>query len=94
MVQQITSLQYLFQAVKPGGLYFIEDLETSFLDHWGGGNAAKAAGQDTAIGYIQKLIAGLTNPGTRLENSIDFEDVEKIVHIDCSQEVCAFVKRG
>ena len=29
---QILSLQYLFSALKPGGLYVIEDLETSYWD--------------------------------------------------------------
>lgn len=67
-------------------------LQTSFVaDRWGGGDAAKNASQGTTIGYIQKLMAGLTNPAVRQENSLDFEDVEKIVHIDCSQEVCAVV---
>ncbi|POS75632.1 hard-surface induced protein 5 [Diaporthe helianthi] len=94
MVQQMTSLQYLWKAVKPGGLYFIEDLETSFLSPWGGGDAATSAGQDTTISYIQKLIAGLTNADARHVNSIDFQEVEKIVHVDCSQEVCALVKRA
>ncbi|KAG8157639.1 hypothetical protein KVR01_012681 [Diaporthe batatas] len=95
MVQQITSLKYLWKAIKPGGLYFVEDLQTSFVaDRWGGGDTAKMAGQDTMVGYIQKLMAGLTNPEVLQENSIDFKDVEKIVHIDCGQEVCAFVKRG
>ncbi|KAI6819844.1 PLP-dependent transferase [Hortaea werneckii] len=36
MNQQITSLQYLWQAVKPGGIYFCEDLQTSYWENYGG----------------------------------------------------------
>jgi hypothetical protein len=93
MAQQITSLQHLWKAVKPGGLYFIEDLETSFYPSHGGGEAAVNAGTDTTITYIQRLLQEMMHPDPQSLKSIDFEDVEKIVHIDCSQSVCAFLKR-
>lgn len=34
--QQLTSLFHLWPHVKPGGLYAIEDLHTSYLGRWGG----------------------------------------------------------
>lgn len=39
MVQQITSLEVLWPAVKKGGLYFCEDLQTSWWDAVGGDSA-------------------------------------------------------
>lgn len=93
MDQQITSLQHLWKAIRPGGIYFVEDLETSFFPSHGGGEAAINAGQDTMLSYIQKLLEEMTYPDARYTKSIDFEDVESMVHIDCSQQVCAFMKR-
>ena len=36
MVQQRTSLYHLWDAVKPGGIYVLEDLSTSYLPNYGG----------------------------------------------------------
>jgi hypothetical protein len=37
MSQQRTSLSILWDAVKPGGIYFVEDLSTSYQPKYGGG---------------------------------------------------------
>ena len=36
MNQQITSLEVLWKAVVPGGIYFTEDLQTSYWESYGG----------------------------------------------------------
>lgn len=93
MVQQMTSLQHLWKAIKPGGIYFCEDLQTSFLPMWGGAQGAQVAGQDTMLTYIHKLMLDMHYIDDQNPRRVNFEDVENIVHIDCSKEVCAFVKR-
>ncbi|MBS0625865.1 MAG: hypothetical protein JSS32_07435 [Verrucomicrobia bacterium] len=48
MSQQITSFTYLFPHIKPGGLYFIEDLHTSY---W-----LRKKGEPTAVDFLKGLI--------------------------------------
>ena len=90
MNQQKTSLQHLFKIVKPGGLYFCEDLQTSYMGGYGGADVAKEKGEKTMMQFIAEMIEDLTTPSPR---RVEFEDVEKVVHIDCSREVCVFEKR-
>ncbi|KAF2148743.1 hypothetical protein K461DRAFT_329625 [Myriangium duriaei CBS 260.36] len=89
MVQQRTSLRHLWKAVRPGGVYFLEDLQTSFMGEYGGTAEARAKGE-TTVGMIHKLVEDLMWPR---ERQVVFEDVESVYHIDCSAEVCAFLKR-
>lgn len=69
--QQLTSLQTLWKAVKPGGTYFVEDLETSFLDDYGGGRTAAGGGgirkKDTTVQFIQKMMEDLMYPDARMQ---------------------------
>lgn len=71
MDQQLVSLQTLWKAVKPGGTYFVEDLETSYLEEYGGGRAAAGAGglrrKDTMVQFIQKMAEDLMYPDARME---------------------------
>lgn len=90
MVQQQTSLEHLWRAVKPGGMYFCEDLQTSYWDNYGGGAAAITSGMVTMVQYIQLLIEDLTWGARR----VVFPEADQIVHIDCSREVCGFFKRA
>ncbi|KAF4550796.1 Hypothetical protein D9617_16g015860 [Elsinoe fawcettii] len=89
MEQQKTSLQHLWKAVKPGGIYFCEDLQTSYWEAYGGGAKAISEGK-TMMQYIHLLIEDITYGPRR----VMFEEVESMVHIDCSREVCGFFKRG
>ena len=52
MVQQITSFQNLFPSLRSGGLYFLEDLQTSYMGGYGG----NYLNPSTAIEYIKGLI--------------------------------------
>ena len=51
MIQQITSLEVLLSSVKPGGMYFVEDLQTSFHEGYGGGENATY----TTFNYLKKI---------------------------------------
>lgn len=99
MNQQKISLQHLWKAIKPGGLYFCEDLETSFIREYGGGTHGRPETMgETMVEYINKMIEDLMYPvygghDVSIPRQVVFEDVENIVHIDCSRQVCMFEKR-
>jgi hypothetical protein len=57
--QQIFSFEQLFvAALAPGGVYIIEDLQTSFHPSWGGGMREQGE-RRTAVAMIHDLITGL-----------------------------------
>ena len=89
MHQQKTSLQHLYKIVKPGGLYFCEDLQTSYDGFYGGADVAKAQGEPTMMQFIAQMIEDMSVGPRRQE----FEHADRVVHIDCSREVCVFEKR-
>lgn len=90
MVQQQTSIEHLWKAIKPGGVYFCEDLQTSYWERYGGGAAAVAANAITMVQYIQLMIEDLTWGPRR----VVFPQAEEIVRIDCSRELCSFWRRA
>jgi hypothetical protein len=58
----ITTFQVLFPAVRPGGTYVIEDLQTSYLPRYGG--RPRGSGREgTATGFLADLLDGLHEPG-------------------------------
>lgn len=72
MNQQITSFKSLFPYVKPGGVYIVEDLHTSYWkeDHgeiYNGGGSRKNpfAGSNTMIGFLKKLVDDVNFIGAR-----------------------------
>ncbi|KPI43467.1 8-demethyl-8-alpha-L-rhamnosyl tetracenomycin-C 2'-O-methyltransferase [Cyphellophora attinorum] len=99
MDQQKTSLQHLWKAVKPGGLYFCEDLETSFMPAYAGGTHGEPATMgETMVGMISRMIEDLNYPAygsydVAVPRQIVFDDIKSLVHIDCSRHVCVFEKR-
>ena len=93
MNQQITSLEHLFKAVVPGGVYFCEDLQTSYEDRFGGGKAAQEPGKMSTIAFIQELLDDL-NTGRGASGPARKHPVsEEMVSVDCMQEICAFWKK-
>lgn len=89
MTQQRTSLFHLFKAVVPGGVYFCEDLQTSYIERYGGG-AESSAESPTMARTIADMIEDMNGGGRRQT----FEEAEEVLSIDCMHEVCAFWKRG
>jgi hypothetical protein len=59
MNQQINSLNFLYGHTKPGGFYVIEDLQSSYVGGYGGGEINK---EGTTIAYIKQLIDTLCYP--------------------------------
>lgn len=45
--QQKTSFIHLFPHVKPGGLYFLEDIHTAWMDNFGGDSNGNLSGEKT-----------------------------------------------
>ncbi len=87
MNQQMTSLNTLFPIVKPGGIYFCEDLATSYLEGYGA-----TEGQKTMMEMVGELLhdlnAGLWGAPER-KNKVG----EQMRSVECGEEICAFFKK-
>lgn len=95
MQQQMISLQILWQAIRPGGMYFCEDLETSWRPFFGGNPVAAAGvGENTMLRMVLRMIEDMSYPTDNPDfpRQVYFRDVESLVHIDCSKQVCMFEK--
>ncbi|RDW84650.1 hypothetical protein BP6252_02240 [Coleophoma cylindrospora] len=93
MAQQRTSLNILWDALRPGGTYFIEDLGTSYLPQYGGFSVAAGEPRqkpETIMEDVKTLLDDMNKPaGTQPKNRIS-EDVMKL---DFVQELVALTKR-
>lgn len=89
MKQQITSFTVLWPAVRPGGVYFIEDLETSWSPMYGGRPGMTDDSADTAMGFTFRLIDEINGQvgHPRGELSASLRSVE------CMEGICAFYKK-
>jgi len=56
MTQQRTSLHVLWDAIKPGGVYFVEDLKTSYIPKYGGGTL------DTFMEDLKHMLDDINKP--------------------------------
>ena len=56
MTQQINSFLALFPFIKPGGLYIIEDLHTSYWQQFGGSGNCSKADEGTTVGFLKSLV--------------------------------------
>lgn len=83
MVQQKTSIDILFDSVKPGGLYFVEDLATSYAPKYGGGPGVETT-------FVERVKASLD--GMMLSKPSPYF-MAYVYSVDCMKEVCAFSKK-
>ena len=90
MTQQKVSLQHLWRAIKPGGIYFVEDLETSYLPSYGGDDAPAEGwkGENTMVRYIYELIDDKMRGG-KVHEAI----TANLRSIDCDRQICALIKK-
>jgi len=84
MVQQLTSFETLFQAIKPGGLYFTEDLQTSYWDSYGGGEHV----EKTFVNMVKESLDNMMSKNREKKGAMT-----EVFSIDCMREVCAFTKQ-
>lgn len=83
MIQQLNSFDTLFPAVKPGGVYFCEDLQTSYMSQYGGGPGKPDTMMERIKGSLDDLITATPK----------HDVMRDIWSIDCMREVCAFSKK-
>jgi hypothetical protein len=86
MAQQITSLKHLWKAVKPGGMYFCEDLQTSYQAYWDGDPVA--VGTNNMVGVAKELLDDLHG---FVAQKYDFS--ADMLGMDCMREICAWTKK-
>jgi hypothetical protein len=84
MKQQITSFIYLFPKVRSGGLYVIEDLQTSYFTDSDSGYLVNT----TTIEFIKILVDDIQVDSPRKTTKI----AEQIFSFDISNKICFFTK--
>lgn len=57
----IASFKILFPLLKMGGIYAIEDLQTSYWKPTFGGSSTELSSQTTSMGYLKSLVDGLNH---------------------------------
>ncbi|KAF6808466.1 hard-surface induced protein [Colletotrichum sojae] len=100
MAQQRTSLVELWQYVRPGGIYIVEDLHTSYLSGWGGDPTKTDHGlaRQTTMQFIYELLDDIMSQPAY---NYHFEDIpaakyafsSEISSIDCMEAMCVLTKK-
>ncbi|CZT16985.1 uncharacterized protein RCC_02817 [Ramularia collo-cygni] len=88
MNQQITSLETLWRAIVPGGIYFCEDLQTSYMSEYGGDATGKGK---TMMNMIKEMMDDLNVIPAKTTRK--HEVTRDMRFIDCQTEACAFIKQ-
>ncbi|OAA65523.1 hypothetical protein SPI_02310 [Niveomyces insectorum RCEF 264] len=88
MTQQQNSLEELWGIVKPGALYFIEDLQTSYMAGYGGDPSRRDPDKHTMTKYLYELIDDKMVGHSTHPVSGDLRG------IDCMREVCCLTKKA
>lgn len=86
MIQQRTTLKYLWQVVAPGGIFVMEDLLTSYFPQYGGGPKGTP---DTMIDMQKDLIDELNCRFHSQCASL----LPGLLDMDCYEEACVMTKR-
>ncbi|KAI1839341.1 hypothetical protein JX266_014448, partial [Neoarthrinium moseri] len=89
MSMQILSLKALWPSTKPGGIYFIEDLETLFISQ----NSSDASSdRDPKIKAMAKYLYELMDDEFKPSHLISFINTE-MRGIECQTGICALFKK-
>ncbi|KAF5004557.1 hypothetical protein FDECE_8947 [Fusarium decemcellulare] len=87
MEEQITSLDHLWKIVKPGGLYVIEDLRTSYSEEFFGDPSGRDTRKHTTTKYVYAVLDDLMAGWTKKPVS------RAVASIDCMPEICVLSKK-
>lgn len=85
MKQQITSLTHLFEKVRSGGIYVIEDLETSYSSFPGSGYLVNT----TTIELIKRLIDDVQKDSPIKVTQLG----DQISSFEIANQICFFNKK-
>ena len=96
MKQQLTSLQVLWELLRPGGFYVIEDLVTSYMQGFGGDPLPGAP--STTISYVKSLLDFLIcQDADDINQPLSFckdkdKSLQNLLSFHCFSGLCAFFK--
>ncbi|KAK6223529.1 hard-surface induced protein [Colletotrichum tabaci] len=91
MTQQENSLRELWPFLRPGGIYFAEDLHTSFMDSYGGDASRADSTKRTFMTFIHELVDDFmaAKVGVPSKNAW----YKEIASIDCMEALCVLTKK-
>jgi demethylmacrocin O-methyltransferase len=84
----LTSFQILFPALRPGGIYVIEDLQTSYWPGWNGGHLG------TSIDYLKSVVDELHHQDQLREGPYEPTIIAKTVAGIHFHHSIAFIEKG
>ncbi|KAJ0164485.1 8-demethyl-8-alpha-L-rhamnosyl tetracenomycin-C 2'-O-methyltransferase [Colletotrichum tanaceti] len=91
MIQQEVSLRELWPFLRPGGVYFAEDLQTSFMDPYGGDASRADPTKRTFIAFIHELVDDFMSAKMDIPSKNAW--ATQIASIDCMAEMCVLTKK-
>jgi hypothetical protein len=97
MLQQITSLRELMRHVKPGGVYILEDLLTTYFWFDGPWHDEQLTGGITTMQYIYALIDALNWPPSVKTLPAPYAGIAELAQmvrsVNCFSELCVFTRK-
>lgn len=93
MTQQKTSLAVLWDAVKPGGVYFVEDLATSYMGLYSG-RRKKRAEDDSFMTVVKMMMDDINIAPEKGNSGSEWHAISaEVFKIDFTQECIGFTKK-
>ncbi|KAI1839513.1 hypothetical protein JX266_014276 [Neoarthrinium moseri] len=87
--QQIVSFEVLWPVIKPGGIYFVENPETSHITYYG---SDTSSGRDSRIETMANYVYELMDEGFQADRNVHYVSL-KMRGIDCQRGICALFKK-